>query len=62
MTLLGQTDASVIGFVLNRIPLRGRGGYGYSYAYAYTEVPARTPRVPRTRRSRRATERVTADT
>ncbi|MBA2497290.1 MAG: polysaccharide biosynthesis tyrosine autokinase, partial [Acidimicrobiia bacterium] len=47
MTLLGQTDASVIGFVLNRIPLRGRGGYGYSYAYAYTEAPARKPRAPR---------------
>ncbi len=62
MTLLGQTDASVIGFVLNRIPLRGRGGYGYSYAYAYTEAPARKPRAPRARRSERAAERVTADT
>ncbi len=35
LALLRQVDAPVLGFVLNRVPTRGRGAYAYPYAYAY---------------------------
>lgn len=66
LSLLRQADAALVGFVLNRVPLGGRGGYGYSYAYAYAETES-TP-VRRGGRGRRggdidaAPERVTTRT